>query len=180
MKPRLILRPTAYQDMEDTANYLAARSPDAADRFVDACVADFGRLAEMPGMGRLREFKDPKAANLLSWPVTGFGNYLIFYRPVEDGIEVLHVIHGARDIDAIFEARAVAVPRDGVTSPRRWAQRRFGQPTPSFSSGANSRSQYSRTACSRSSSRRCMGGGPPGTNSVSSGRASRVTGTLMT
>jgi toxin ParE1/3/4 len=30
------------------------------------------------------------------------GNYLIFYLPVEDGIEVVRVLPGMRDIDAIF------------------------------------------------------------------------------
>lgn len=35
--------------------------------------------------------------------MTVFPNHLIFYRPVEDGIEVLRVVHGAQDIEAIFE-----------------------------------------------------------------------------
>jgi toxin ParE1/3/4 len=26
------------------------------------------------------------------------GNYLIFYRPISDGIEIVRVLHGARDI----------------------------------------------------------------------------------
>jgi len=37
------------------------------------------------------------------FPVRGFGKHLVFYRPVEDGIEILRVIHGARDIEALFE-----------------------------------------------------------------------------
>lgn len=35
--------------------------------------------------------------------VENFGDYLIFYRPVDRGIEVVRVIHGARDIEALFE-----------------------------------------------------------------------------
>jgi toxin ParE1/3/4 len=31
-----------------------------------------------------------------------FMNYLIFYRPIGGGIDVLRVLHGARDIDRIF------------------------------------------------------------------------------
>ena len=89
--------------MEDHATYLAARSPQAADRFLDTCAAEFQRLAAMPGMGGIRLFKNPKAAGIRSWPMTGFPNHLIFYRPVEDGIEVLRVLHGARDIEALFE-----------------------------------------------------------------------------
>lgn len=46
----------------------------------------------MPGLGR-QESK--LAPNLRSFPL---GNYLIFYRPIEDGIAVVRVLHGARDI----------------------------------------------------------------------------------
>jgi len=37
------------------------------------------------------------------WLVSGFSNYLIFYRPKEDMLQILRVIHGARDYMAIFE-----------------------------------------------------------------------------
>ncbi len=39
------------------------------------------------------------AADLRSFP---FGRYVIFYAPIEDGIDVVRVLHGARDIDAVF------------------------------------------------------------------------------
>jgi toxin ParE1/3/4 len=39
------------------------------------------------------------AANLRSYSV---GNYVIFYRPVQKGIEIARVIHAARDIGAQF------------------------------------------------------------------------------
>ncbi|MBI4604738.1 MAG: type II toxin-antitoxin system RelE/ParE family toxin [Planctomycetes bacterium] len=32
----------------------------------------------------------------------GFEQHLVFYRPVEDGIEVVRVLHGARDLRAIL------------------------------------------------------------------------------
>jgi toxin ParE1/3/4 len=89
--------------MEQIADYLAARSIDAAERFLDSCRAEYERLAAMPLMGRLREFKNPAAANIRSWPIGGFPNHPIFYRPVEDGVEILHVLHGARDLEALFE-----------------------------------------------------------------------------
>jgi toxin ParE1/3/4 len=101
--PRLILRPPAVRDMEECAVYLASKNPAAADRFLDSCMSDFARLSEMPGMGAPRSFRNPKTSGIRSWPLTGFRNYLVFYRPIEDGIEVLRVLHGARDIDAIFE-----------------------------------------------------------------------------
>jgi toxin ParE1/3/4 len=46
----------------------------------------------MPGCGR----EEPKfARDLRSFPV---GNYLIFYRPIQNGIALVRVLHGARDI----------------------------------------------------------------------------------
>jgi toxin ParE1/3/4 len=35
--------------------------------------------------------------------VKGFENWLLFYRDTEDRIDVIRVLHGARDIAAIFE-----------------------------------------------------------------------------
>jgi toxin ParE1/3/4 len=37
------------------------------------------------------------------WSIRGFQNYIVFYRPLEDGVDVVRVIHGARDIQAIFD-----------------------------------------------------------------------------
>jgi toxin ParE1/3/4 len=49
-------------------------------------------IASGPGMGRKVE---ELAQNLRSFPM---GSYLIFYRPIEDGIELIRVLHSARDI----------------------------------------------------------------------------------
>jgi toxin ParE1/3/4 len=47
-------------------------------------------------MGRARE---ELAADLRSFP---FGRYVIFYMPVQDSIDVVRVLHSARDVDAAF------------------------------------------------------------------------------
>jgi toxin ParE1/3/4 len=36
-------------------------------------------------------------------PIRGFGKYLIFYLPLEDGIEIVRVLHGPRDVQSLFE-----------------------------------------------------------------------------
>ena len=71
-------------------------------RFFDAADDAIKKLAEMPGMGRFRDFDNPEFRDVRSWPIKGFENYLIFYRSTPRGIEVIRVLHGARDIDAIF------------------------------------------------------------------------------
>lgn len=41
---------------------------------------------------------------VLVWPMKKFQKHLIFYRPLSDGVEILHVFHGARDLPATLEA----------------------------------------------------------------------------
>jgi toxin ParE1/3/4 len=83
--------------------YIGERNLDAAKRFLTAAHEACRMLARMPGMGALREFKNPATAGLRSWPIKGFENFLIFYLPTPTGIDVVRVIHGARDLDRIFE-----------------------------------------------------------------------------
>jgi toxin ParE1/3/4 len=54
-------------------------------------------LSESPQMGNLC---DELAPLLRSFPV---GKYLLFYRPVVGGIELVRIVHGARDIQNLFE-----------------------------------------------------------------------------
>jgi toxin ParE1/3/4 len=44
----------------------------------------------------------PQLAELRCWPIRGFEKHLIFYLPKPDGIEVIRVLHGSRDIQAIL------------------------------------------------------------------------------
>ena len=53
-------------------------------------------LAQFPEMGANREELMP---GLRSLPV---GNYLVFYLPIERGIEIVRILPGMRDIDALF------------------------------------------------------------------------------
>ena len=56
----------------------------------------FRVMATQPMMGRAR---DELALGVRSFP---FGRYVVFYVPLDDGIDVVRVLHGARDIDAVF------------------------------------------------------------------------------
>jgi toxin ParE1/3/4 len=103
MKPLLHVHDEAEDDLKKIFGHIAADHVDAARRFLDSVWRDFERLAEQPGMGAIREFNNARAAHIRSWPVRGFRNYLIFYRPIENGVKIIRVLHGARDIAAIFE-----------------------------------------------------------------------------
>jgi len=67
-----------------------------ADAWVDRLDAKLRLLAPQPLMGRSRDELSPGVRSL------PFGRYVIFYLPLADGIDVVRVLHSARDIEAIF------------------------------------------------------------------------------
>ena len=94
--PRVTRRPLAEADILEIWDYIADDSLAAADRWVDRVDEQFRMLAAQPMMGRAREELAP---GVRSFP---FGRYVVFYMPLNDGIDVVRVLHGARDIDAVF------------------------------------------------------------------------------
>jgi toxin ParE1/3/4 len=96
--PQVTRRPLAETDILEIWNYIADDSVAAADRWVDRLDEQFRVLAMQPAMGRAR---DELARDVRSLP---FGRYVIFYVPLDDGIDVVRVLHGARDIDAVYNA----------------------------------------------------------------------------
>ena len=102
---RVVRRPQAKRDLIQIGRYIAQDSVSSAVRFLRSARSDMRKLAEMPGMDARRDFEDARLAELRSWPIGGFRNYLIFYLPLSDGIEVVRVLHGARDLERIFRSR---------------------------------------------------------------------------
>lgn len=94
--PHVIIRPRAEADLVDIWNDIAQDSPSRADRMLERSGDTMNRLAAMPFMGQARFDLAP---GLRMFPV---GNYLIFFRPIEDGIEVIRVLHGRRNITRRF------------------------------------------------------------------------------
>jgi toxin ParE1/3/4 len=104
--------PAAVRDLDDAAAYIQRHSsPKRAIRFLRAADSTFARLARMPGIGVRYEPDDPIYAELRYVPITRHPNHIVFYRPVPGGIEVLRVLHGARDISSIL-ANALGVDED--------------------------------------------------------------------
>ena len=104
MKPRIVVRPRADFDLDEQAQYIARDSVVAARQFYEAAARAFELLAGMPGMGSTWESGNPIFADLRVWPVGGFEKHLIFYRAIADGIEVMRVLHSARDIESLFRS----------------------------------------------------------------------------
>jgi len=94
---------TARSDIISEAYAIGERDLNTSDRFLSAVEAAIRRLAEMPGLGTARPFTNPFLGELRMWPVPGFRKYLVFYRATDDVLEVVRVLHGARDVAALLE-----------------------------------------------------------------------------
>jgi toxin ParE1/3/4 len=103
--PKIILDPCVEDELWAIWCFIAQDNPEAATRLVDAAYETFKTLAANPGLGRRRQFRGPRLRDVCSWRISGFENYLIFYRGVGKGVQVLHVYHGARDIEALFDGK---------------------------------------------------------------------------
>jgi toxin ParE1/3/4 len=89
--------PQAAQDLQEIHDYLFAKNPDTASKFLDDMAQKFEILANFPKMGRKRDELSPI---LRSFPID---DYLIFYQQVEEGIEIARVLSGYGDLNTLFD-----------------------------------------------------------------------------
>jgi len=102
-QPSILKTPLARLDLAACWAYIAERSPEAAHRFRLAAEATFDVLARMLQVGAPYEVCNPRLQGLRCARVRRFRNHLIFYRPIDGGIDVIRVLHAARDIATILE-----------------------------------------------------------------------------
>jgi toxin ParE1/3/4 len=93
---RLTITESARADLHEIHAYIAKDDPQAAQRFVERLRAKARALAATPGMGRSRQ---ELRSGLFSFPV---GRHVLFYRAQPGGIVLVRVLHGARDLPALF------------------------------------------------------------------------------
>jgi toxin ParE1/3/4 len=89
---RVTRRARAEADLIEIWSYIAEDNPQAADQLLDKIDEACARLAEYPYLGRTR----PDLAEDLRHSV--IGRYLILYREIAGGIEIIRVLHGARHL----------------------------------------------------------------------------------
>ena len=97
--PRAVQSSQARIDLIEIGLYIARDNPAAANRLVDTLESKYELLASAPGMGESRPDLLP---DLHSFTVK---SYVIYYREIPDGIEVVRVLHGARDAAAVFRRK---------------------------------------------------------------------------
>jgi toxin ParE1/3/4 len=95
---RILRHLRAAEDLIDLWTYIALDDPGAADRLLDRIQAKLELVAERPHLGRER----PELADHLRSVV--LGNYVLFYRPVAEGIALVRVLSRYVDLEvAEFE-----------------------------------------------------------------------------
>ena len=87
----------ADADLKEFAVYLGRQQEDLDVRFLDAAASTFELLLESPTLGNRVESRLPRMRGVRRWHVDGFREHVIFYRVLDDGIEILRVVHSASD-----------------------------------------------------------------------------------
>jgi toxin ParE1/3/4 len=95
---RLTFTPLAEQDLEAIADYIAADSPARALSFVRELRAQCQHICLNPSVYRLRPELN---AGIRS---CAHGHYVIFFESGRNSVSIVRILHGARDISAVFDA----------------------------------------------------------------------------
>lgn len=93
---RVIFTPTAEQDLDEIWFEIAQDSESSADRVIDRIRERSSKLSDFPELGPTRPDIAKSARSLT------VGNYLILYQPTDKSVEVIRVVHGARDLTTLF------------------------------------------------------------------------------
>ena len=92
---KLRFRRSAIDDLGEIRSYIAQDNPSAARRLVRAIRRRCRLMAEQPHIGRQRP---ELRSGLRSFPVQ---RYIVFYHVINDTVEIVSIVHGSRDIQAI-------------------------------------------------------------------------------
>jgi plasmid stabilization system protein ParE len=95
-----LLSPEAVEDLQGIWDFIALDNASAADAVLDELFDGFEMLAQWPRQGHVRS--DLTERNVRFWPV---GSYLVVYREDRTPLEVVAILHGARDIPSVIHKR---------------------------------------------------------------------------
>lgn len=94
---RLVLTESAEADLAEIGDWIAARNPARASTFLIAIRERCERLLDAPkAFPLVPRFE---RSGIRRRP---YGDYLIFYRVDAEMVEILHILHGARDYEALL------------------------------------------------------------------------------
>lgn len=91
-----VIAPAAIQDLDEITDYYAVHNLDVGDRLLDEFAKKCRYLTQFPMIGRSYRGIRPDLRGL---PMQG---YIVFYRLVNGGVEIMRVMRGDRDLEALF------------------------------------------------------------------------------
>jgi toxin ParE1/3/4 len=93
---RYIIAPEAAQDLDEISTYYAVNNIEAGEKLIDEFEARCKYLVSFPNIGR-------SYRNIRSYlRGISFSGYILFYRVGNDEIEILRVVNGSRNLEALF------------------------------------------------------------------------------
>ena len=95
--------PAAEDDLINLWVYIARDNPAAADRVLRSAEKTFEAIADMPGIGTVYRSKRTKLHGLRFFPLKKYPNYVVYYRKIENGIEIVRVLHAHMEKDKRLE-----------------------------------------------------------------------------
>lgn len=109
MKFRYFVRPRADADVDEIGDYLAKQAGlDTALKFLDEFYRTLGLLCLHPEIGWRSSVPRAGIADVRTFRVSErFEKCLIFYCIGDERIEVLRVLHGSRDLPALFDQEGI-------------------------------------------------------------------------
>jgi toxin ParE1/3/4 len=99
---KFVLSPEALDDLDLIWLHIATDNPRSADEVIESAYRICNLLADHPELGPVRNFPGRNPTGIRYFVITDFPNYLIFYRTLSAGVEIVRVLHAAQDIDSLF------------------------------------------------------------------------------
>lgn len=100
----IVRRPIALHALVEQATWIFEHSPAQAEAFFAAVDATLKHLEQHPTTGKPFIIRGKRFKGLRYMRVGKFRNHLVFYFPHPDGIEWVHLLHGARDLSRVIRA----------------------------------------------------------------------------
>ncbi len=92
-----LISPEASQDLDKIFDYFASNNVEAGERFVLTFENKCEKLLRFPNMGRSYNDIEPSLRGI------PLDNYIILYRLIDNGIEIVRVVSGYRNLEYLFE-----------------------------------------------------------------------------
>ena len=100
---RYVLRPRTERDLDAQALYYASEAgSELGHRFLVAAHETIANLAIHPRMGWPSRLERASLKELRIFRVKGFEKILILYLPLPNGVEILRVVHGSQNLQALI------------------------------------------------------------------------------